>query len=293
LGLGVLTSVAPASAATINGGVEYITAIAASAASVPVAGNAGASVVTTVRFKTATTAEVHVQPAVSLISAPSTSVLASKQVYNATLTKGQWKFTTASAAAEAAADLTIATTDVDATGGTYNRSATGTALTFKATELHAWYDVAGSHKWSVWDDVNGSGTIDGSEFSYVYTVVVADGTAAITGTVKAFNSTSGAGSTNGSLVKISLKDAAGNSTNVDSAGGVKATVSGSAIITTASNTTASYIIPRTSFNGSGDAWINVTDATAEIVTVTLSGVGSTTISGNVPSLTHELITLNW
>jgi len=63
------------------------------------------------------------------------------------------------------------------------------------------------------------------------------------------------------------------------------TVSGSAIITTGSNTTSSYIIPRSSFDGSGNAWINVTNATAEVVTVTLSGVGSTTVSGNVPSLT--------
>ena len=292
LGFGVLTSVAPASAVTANSGVEAITSIAFSAASVPVAGNAGDAVQTTVRFKTSTTAQQEVQPAVVLISSPATSAMASV-AYNAAVTKGKFSFTTGTltdatniaSGADVSGVLTIATTDVDGTGGTDNRAADGTKLTYEKTYLNAWYDVPGTYKWSVWDDLDASGTINGSEFSAVYTVVVADGTAAITGTVTPFNATSGAGSTHGSLVKISLKDAAGNAANVDSAGGVKVTVSGSAIITTGSNTTSSYIIPRTSFNGSGNAWINVTNATAEVVTVTLSGVGSSTVTGNVPSLT--------
>ena len=292
LGFGVLTSVAPASAATANSGVEAITGITFSTATAPVAGNAGDAVQTTVRFKTSTTAQQAAQPAVLLISSPATSAMASV-AYTVAVTKGKYSFsqgaldndTNIATTGEGAAILTIATSDVDGTGETVNRSATGTALTFEKTYLNAWYDVAGTYKWSVWDDLDASGTINGSEFSVIHTVVVADGTAAITGTVAAHNATSGIASTNGSLVKISLKDAAGNAANVDSAGGVKATVSGSAIITTASNTTASYIIPRTSFNGSGNAWINVTNTVAEVVTVTLSGVGSTTITGNVPSLT--------
>jgi len=302
LGFGVLTSVAPASAATANGGVEAITSIAFSAASVPVAGNAGDAVQTTVRFKTSTTVQQEVQPNVVLISSPATSAMASV-AYNAAVTKGKFSFsqgaldndTNIATTGEGAALLTIVTGDVDGTGGTDNRAADGTKLTFETTYLNAWYDVAGTYKWSVWDDLDASGTINGSEFSAVYTVVVADGTAAITGTVAAFNSTSGAGSTNGSLVKITLKDAAGNAANVDSAGGVKVTVSGSAVVANAptttswpaigTNTTSSVIIPRTAINGKGEVWINVTDATAEVVTVTLSGVGSSTVSGNVPSLT--------
>jgi len=69
LGLGTVSTIS-ASATTINSGSEYIVDISFSAASAPVAGNAGDAVDTTVRFKTATTAEVHVQPAVLLISSP-------------------------------------------------------------------------------------------------------------------------------------------------------------------------------------------------------------------------------
>jgi trimeric autotransporter adhesin len=288
LGLGVLSSVAPASAAYSALTTEYVTSITSSNASVPVAGAAGGAVVTTVTFKTSTTATTTVaNPNVLLISKPATSTLAYQA--NTTDAVGKYEFLKADGSTDAAgAALTLDQTD--GTGAVVNRSATGTALAYAQVKINAWYDVPGTYKFVVWDDLNsGDGSINGSEYSQVITIVVADGTAAITGTVAAFNSTSGAGSTNGSLVKISLKDAAGNAAGIDSAGGVKATVSGSAIITTGSNTTASYIIPRTSFNGSGNTWINVTDATAEIVTVTLSGVGSTTISGNVPSLTFVTI----
>jgi hypothetical protein len=165
-----------------------------------------------------------------------------------------------------------------------------TKYTYETTYFNAWYDVAGTYKWVFWNDTDDSGTINGSEYSEVFTVVAADGTAALTATIAPFNSTSGAASTNGTLVKITLTDAAGNPANVDSAGGVKATVSGSAIITTGSNTTSSYIIPRESFNGAGSAWINVTNATAEIVTLSVAGVGSTTVTGTAKSLTFTTAT---
>jgi hypothetical protein len=299
LGFGVLTSVAPASATALT--TEYVTSISTSAATAPVAGNAGAAVATTVRFKPSTTAtDVKAHPAVLLISSPATSNMTAAAANAAALTKGQYSFieqstVSSSGTAPSATAAGIALGATDSSGSTNNRAADGTALSFLATYLHAWYDVPGTYKWVLFDDLDESGTINGSEFSSVYTVVVADGTAAITATVAAFNSTSGVDSTNGSLVKITLKDAAGNAANVDSAGGVKVTVSGSAVIANApttttwpaigTNTTSSVIIPRTAINGKGEVWINVTNSVAEVVTVTVSGVGSTTISGNVPSLT--------
>ena len=281
LGFGVLTSVAPASAAVANSGVEYVTSITASAAGSAAAGNAGASVVTTVRFRTSTTGQTQTQPAVMLISAPSTSLLGTKSAYNTTLAKAQWKFTTPSAAAEAAALLTTATSDIDGTGTSYNLAADGTKLTFETTELHTWYDVAGTYKWAFWDDVDGSGTINGSEFSYVYTQVAIDATSALTATATAHKSTAPVSSTYGALVKINIKDAAGNAASTDAAGGIKVTASGSAKIEGAS----SYIIPSSAFNGSGNAWINVKNTVAEVSSVTVSGVGSTTVNAAAVSIT--------
>jgi len=304
LGFG-LVSVVPSQGAALSPATNYVTDIAFSAASVPVAGNAGDAVQTTVYFKTSTTAQVSIQPRVALISSPSTSSMTGVAEATA-IDKGKFGFTTddldnstnimASAgddlitAAGSGVALTVATTDVDAAGYQVNRKSDLTKLTYETTYFSAWYDVAGTYKWVFWNDVDDSGTISGSEYSEVHTVVVANGTAAITATISPFNATSGASSTNGSLVKISLKDAAGNPANVDSAGGVKVTVSGSAIITTASANAATYIIPRASFNGSGDAWINVTNTVAEIVSVSVSGVGSTDVTGTAKSLTFVTAT---
>jgi hypothetical protein len=287
LGLGAVTSVAPATALTTG----YTTGITVTTNSAPVAGNAGAAVVHTAYFKTSTTTLTRqARPNVLLISSPATSNMTAAALSATALVKGGYQFAAESTiGAEnttAVADTTMGTQDsTGATASAVNRGAVGERYAFDASYLHAWYDVAGTYKWVFWDDLDASGTINGSEYSQVVTVVVADGTAAITGTITPVNATSAAASTYGSLVKISLADAAGNPANIDSAGGVKVTVSGSAIITTGSNTTSSYIIPRSAFNGSGNAWINVTNATAEVVAVTLSGVGSTTVTATAKSLT--------
>ena len=286
LGFGVLTSVAPASALT----TEYVTSITSSNATVPVAGATGAAVVTTVTFKTSTTVTTTaMRPTALLSSKPAGSALAYDSSADGTTASGEWEMATSSggSTSSSSADVTIDTLD---TGGTaVNLSAAGTALAYENQFLQAHYDVPGTYKFVIFDDLDADSTLDGAEYSQLITIVVADGTAAITGTVAAHNATSGAASTYGSLVKISLKDAAGNAANVDSAGGVKVTISGTGTVSYLNNTdvtdVSSYTIPRTAFNGSGNAWINVTNATAEVFTVTLSGVGSSTVTGNVPSLT--------
>jgi hypothetical protein len=288
LGLGMVTTVAAnATAGSLT--TEYVTAISASNATVPVAGSAGAAVITTVTFKSSTTStSVEALPTALLISKPATSAMA-YETADGTVAAGKFEFATTSGGSTNTTAANLALSATDSTGEVVNRAADGTANSFRKVYLNANYDVAGTYKYVFFDDLNASGTIDGNEFSYVWTVVVADGSAAITATSAAHNSTSGAGSTYGSLVKISLKDAAGNAANVDSAGGVKVTVSGSgqvAYVNGSSVTAAStYVIGRTSFNGSGNAWINVTDASAEVVAVTLSGVGSTTVSGGSVNLT--------
>jgi hypothetical protein len=88
-----MLAVTPSQGAALSSTTNYVTDIAFSAASVPVAGNAGDAVDTTVYFKTSTTAEVHVLPKVTLISSPSTSSMASVAQATA-VTKGKYSFTT-------------------------------------------------------------------------------------------------------------------------------------------------------------------------------------------------------
>ena len=77
LGFGVLTSVAPASAAQTALTTEYVTSIAVVTNYAPVAGATGNVVTHSVYFKSSTTATtVAFNPKVILASAPSTSVLA-------------------------------------------------------------------------------------------------------------------------------------------------------------------------------------------------------------------------
>jgi hypothetical protein len=285
LGLGVMTSVAPASAAALSSSTNYVTSISAVPATTPVAGTAGAAVTTAIYFKTSTTAEVHAQPNIMLVSAPATSAMGAKSTYNATLAKGVWVFQDAAGTADGFKDTTIATTDVDATGGTINRSALGTKYTFATAQLKAWYDVAGTYVWTVWNDINGDGAINGTEYATTYTQVVGDGSQAITATLTAVKTTS-ATTGSGALVKVSLTNAGGTATNVNNGGGVKLTVSGSGKISSSST----YTLGRLDFNGAGNAWVNVTNTVAETVSVSVSGVGSTTVSGTAASITYAAAT---
>jgi hypothetical protein len=149
LGFGVLTSVAPASALT----TEYVTSITSSNATAPVAGPAGAAVITTVTFKTSTTVTTTaMRPTALLISKPATSALAVDASPDGTTASGEFEFATSSggSTASSAADVTIDTLD---TGGTANNlSATGTALAYEQQFLQAHYDVAGTYKFVVFDD---------------------------------------------------------------------------------------------------------------------------------------------
>jgi hypothetical protein len=99
-------------------------------------------------------------------------------------------------------------------------------------------------------------------------------------TVAAVNATAAEDGTKGSLVKISLKDAAGNAAGLDSSGGIKVTVNGAAKVSAINGTevtdVAAYTLGANDFNGSGNAWINVINGTAETVALTLSGTGSAT-----------------
>ena len=66
-------------------------------------------------------------------------------------------------------------------------------------------------------------------------------------------------------------------------------MSGSAKVSYVNNTdvtdAASYTLGQGAFDGSGNAWVNIVDATAETVTLTLSGVGNQASTFTAPAAT--------
>jgi hypothetical protein len=293
LGFGVL-STAPSSAAQSALSTEYITSIAVSTNQAPVAGSNGTLVTHSVYFKTSAATTRTYNPKVILSSAPATSVLAEGAGNGSTYTAAStasaqlvktWQFATSSGGSTYSSDTAASATANESAG------VNGTNA-FGAQYLHVRYDVAGTYTWTFWDDLNVNGRVDGTEFSTNTSVVVSGATAssALKATVSAYNAESSTkGTAYGSLVKITLTDAAGNPANVDTAGGILVTASNSAYISyvNAANITDSqtYTLGATDFDGSGHAWINVVDATAEVATVTLSGVGSASSSFTAPAAT--------
>jgi len=285
LGLGVLTSVAPATGAQ-SAVTGYVTSISTTTANAPVAGVNGTETIHTVYFKTSTTStSVTVNPRAILTSVPAGSTMGA-ELTTATSTPtvaSAWQMTTTatSTTLSSAASITVSAANA-AVNGTY---------TYTAQSLRAKYDVAGTYVWTLFEDVDANGYVSGPDFSTTFTVVVSgSGVTALKATAVATNATSSvSGTVNGSLVKITLTDAAGNPANVDAGGGIKITMSGSAKVSKVNNTdvtdAATYTLGQDAFNGSGNAWVNVVDATAETVTLTLSGVGNQASTFTAPAAT--------
>jgi hypothetical protein len=144
--------------------------------------------------------------------------------------------------------------------------------------------AAGTYSLTVWNESSTSGTasLSGSESSQTFTINVSAGVSTITMTT--INSTAAKSGSNGSLVKLSLKDASGNAAILAPGESVSVTPSGSAIIAKVNNNAASstagqvWNLSASNFNTSGVAWINVTDTVAESPTITASIAGGTSAS---------------
>jgi hypothetical protein len=171
---------------------------------------------------------------------------------------------------------------------------------FGTAFLNAHYDVAGTYKWTFWDDLDVDGVVDNGEYAETFTVSVSGADTALTVTLTPFNSTSAAGSTTsaaedlfGSLVKVTAVDASGAVAAPSAGGGVKITASGSGLITMVNGTAVTpiqaYTLTSADFNGSGNAWINVESATAETVTLSISGVGANDASGTSKAVTFSTV----
>jgi hypothetical protein len=281
LGLGVVSSVAPASAATV-----YTTAISVTTSAAPVAGATGTTVTHTVRFSTATTAAVAIYPRAILTSTPASSLMASRADAQTALAAGTYELSSATAFDGTNGDMNV-------NGGTVNTVAAASDTRYTYSQgyayLHARYDVAGTYVWTIWDDATtATGAVNGLETSTTFTVVVGatGSTASYTATSSAYNTTSVVDGANGALVKISLTSG-GAAASPDLAGGVRVTVTGTGDIAKVNNNpvtaTTTFILGSGDFNGSGNAWVNITNATAQVVTVTLSGTGSMASSFTAPA----------
>jgi len=283
LGLGVLTSVAPASAAQTAKTTGHVTSIVVTTDFAPVAGPTGNTVTHTVAFRSSTTATtVTYNPKVILADAPATSTLAegattSVTTYtSAVIAAKTWQFSTDAGTTRSAGANAEALGTVDA--------AVNGANTYDIQTLEVRYDVPGTYRWVFFNDLDASGTVNGPEFSTTTTVVVGGSSATtastLVATVAAFNGTAAEDGTKGSLVKISLKDAAGNPAGIDSSGGIRVTVNGAALVSAVNavevTDVAAYTLGANDFNADGNAWVNVINGTAETVALTLSGTGSAT-----------------
>ena len=288
LGLGGLSTVAANAA---HNPTDYVTGISASTAKAPVAGATGQVGVTTFTFTSESTTSTVIAPRIVISSAPSTSALIGKAPTATTggITEalGAWSLTST-------IPTVNASTRVISSGATDYADVTTSELTlstpnsagYETGKLYATvaYDVPGTYVFTAYDDVNENGIVDGTDYVQNFTVVVAaqSATQSAVGSVTAVNSASSTTGTYGSLIKVALKDAAGNPIAPDQNTAVTVSLTGSAKIAYVNNTlitaASSTTLGATAFNGKGIAYINVTDATAESVVVSLSAVGFGTFS---------------
>jgi hypothetical protein len=306
LGLGVVTSV-PSNAARTLAGISNVNNITLSSNRTPVVGGNGNSVIHTITFTTdSTTASTPtISPVIKLTSKPALSAMGdTRTAYNASaaLTAGQWSVSSSEptqSVAEAAAFDVASGTAADTSGADLAAGSSLNQAGYSEAKLwmHARYDVAGSYTWTIFDDTNGDGIVNGADFAKSVTVVASgsSNTTAAVATLSAINTSAAAAGANGSLLKLTLKDAAGNAVAPDQTAGVKVTVSGSgkvAIVNDADITdVSSYTFGSGDFNGSGIVFFNVTNAVAETVTVNVenSGLSSLTVPAGV-AVTFRTIT---
>ena len=297
LGLGVLSSVAPASARTVAAGTNNITAISVSTDRAPVAGTLGYSSLHTITWTTDTTTSLAINPSALLKTMPS-SGMSSQTTPTALGTSGSTVLASGTWNHFYGGTPTSAVTSILTHGGTNLpypstandevtlSSANAAGIKTGKTYINARYAVAGTYVWTIWDDQNIDGIVNGTEFSTDYTVVVgASSTASVAvatttvygaSTVTKVSNTSG---NSGALIKLTLKDAAGYAVAPGVGASVTVAVNGSAVIAKVNDaaagagTSQSYQLGAGDFDGSGNAYINVTDTVAEGVTLTTTGNG--------------------
>ena len=313
LGFGVLSSVAPVSAASANNDTIYNVPVTITNTNTTIAGRVGqqVSVAVTGTWSTDAGSAATTIPGISIATAI-TSQPATSAIYPTITGVGtapatnigfggyglvQSGSTVANIAASSmtGTSSTVATvnynTDTRATAATGATNATLATVTFTPT-------VPGTYSLVVWNEndrtyptSNGNNfvftsttqaSLSGSESFRVFTVNVSSGVSTVTLTAQ--NSTAKASGANGSLIKVDLKDAAGNAAILAPGETITLTPSGSGDIgfvngvAVTSAPGASYNLAASAFNSSGTAWINLLNTVAETSTLTASLVGGATAS---------------
>ncbi len=204
---------------------------------------------------------------------------------------------------------TVAT--INYTGDTNNEALTAIAAGTTLAKVRFTPTATGVYTLVVWNEkdrgnltvAGGAGTamsaatqaaLSGSESFQTFTINVVSGVSTIT--MSAQNSTcakdaSLTGDDYGCLVKITLKDAAGNLAIPATGEAVVLTPSGSGDITYVNNSVvtsaagAAYSLSAANFGQTGTAWVNVTSATAETFTLTATYAGSASASVSLTTRT--------
>jgi hypothetical protein len=292
LGFGVLTSVAPASAAdalaaTATGKTTSVSAAVAGKAlrvgvqsriSVTYTGPAitAYSNDSGTSFTGGWAAGETVNPNMRVLSVPATSAVAITPASS-----------TNSVTSGVGLDIDNYTNRAAGTSTTYQQVGEGITLGAQAEAAFAAIDFtpdkAGSYSFLFWDDVNRDGALGGATEKYVVaTFVVGNEIASLTASTVINNGTT-IGTSYSSVVKVVAKDAAGNATVPSGADSVTLTVTGSAkwkysfggpsnstTEVSGAGTNTAYLT-ATDFDSKGAAYIGLYDNVAETVSVTPGG----------------------
>ncbi len=157
--------------------------------------------------------------------------------------------------------------------------------------------VAGTYSITAWNETaaqTAEPALSGSESFQTFTVNVTS-SAPSTVTLTGYGTTSAAGGASGALVKVTLKDAAGNIAIPATGETVTLTPSGTGLIAKVNDATATgataggaWNLAAADFGQTGVAWVNVTNANATDITLTATVSGS---SSAAISLSYKTVTV--
>jgi hypothetical protein len=149
--------------------------------------------------------------------------------------------------------------------------AAATTVATTATVTHTLTpDLAGSYTVMTWADQNDDGYLSTGEAYKTATITAVAGVDVVTAAITSYNTAAPTSAAAGILAKITITNSAGAAASLSAGEVITASVSGSAKIGRSSGT-ASVQLNRASFDGKGRAWINIYDATAEAVTLSVTG----------------------
>jgi len=300
LGFGLLTTATPASASVA---VWSPVSATLDTATTTLAGRVGQQVsITPTATWSASTGSTDVASvlsfAASLTGQPSTSAI--YPTITSVITVGSLGFfqggtgltiggtAISSAIGAAGTSSTVSTINyygVEDAGHTAGATASVGTVTFTPT-------VAGTYTLVVWNETRAltsttagaQAALSGTESSQTFTINVSTGVSTITMSTIG-GSTSSTGGSHGALIKLLLKDSAGNAATLAPGESVTITPSGSAYVNKVNGGSATgaaagstYSLAASDFNASGIAFINVKDATAESPTISASISGGASAS---------------